>query len=230
MFSTLTLASTIPDFPFVTVTGESIRHVTPDKVTITFNVSTFNKDAKEAKLILVNTSSEVVKLLKSNGVKEKSIQSFAIDKTVKRKRDENYNYLGVLGYDFFQGFEINLDDLESYPAIADALLEMNNVSQLNADFDYSKREELEVTLIKEAGLQAKQKAIHMAQGLGVEIDSVFAFNEEKSYQDLITVFGLTGETRFGETRRRVVPPSQVIFIPKFIQIFKSIHVVYKLKI
>lgn len=43
VFSVSTFASSIPDFPFVTVTGESVRKVEPDNAKLSFYVITFDK-------------------------------------------------------------------------------------------------------------------------------------------------------------------------------------------
>ncbi|MBA6252148.1 MULTISPECIES: SIMPL domain-containing protein [unclassified Colwellia] len=80
IFSGFNNASTMPDFPFVTVTDKSVIKVEPDITTLEFYVVTFNKQATLAKSLLNKTSNDVVIILKSNGILETEIKSFEINK------------------------------------------------------------------------------------------------------------------------------------------------------
>ena len=181
IFSVFTYASSIPDFPFITVTGKSIRKVEPDKVSLRFYVITYDKEASIAKSLLNKTTLEILKILKSNGILVKNITSFEINKRAKRVRDKDYNDLAISGYEFTQRFEINIHDLKSYSELTNALLDSSNVENIESHFYFSKKDKIEVELIKEAAEKAKQKAEHIATGLGVKIDSVFAFNDTGSF-------------------------------------------------
>ena len=91
----------------------------------------------------------------------------------------------------------------------------------------------EIDLIAKAAAEAREKADVMAKGLGVSIDSVFAFNDTGSFQTFFSTFGLRGED-VGQRmmRERIgVSGSRVndIFMPQSIQITKKVNVIYKLK-
>jgi uncharacterized protein YggE len=230
VFSVSTFASSIPDFPFVTVTGESVRKVEPDNAKLSFYIITFDKEAVNAKLTLDKTSKEVVKLLKANDVQEKDIISSELNKRVKRARDKSYNELGILGYDFIQRFEVTLHNLKRYSELTNALLATNNVENIASQFDFSKRDLVEVELIKEAAAKAKQKAKHMASGLGVRLGSVFAFNDSGSYASFFAKFGLsTDRSGYLAKAMRSEAENSNAFIPQYIEVSKSINVVYKIQ-
>ena len=221
-------AATIPDFPFVTVTGESTSKVKPNIVNIEFSILTFDKESNKANLLHQETVGILVEELRIIGVIPEDISSFEVSKRTTRERDNKYNELSILGYEVSQSFNVQLNDLTVYSAITKLLLNTNNVENINSKFDTTKRESIEAQLIKKAGGNAKKKAQQMALGLDVKIDSVFAFNDTGSFSSFFATFGLdSGRIRTAEQRRRV-PPS-TLFIPQFIEISKSINVVYRLE-
>jgi uncharacterized protein YggE len=233
IFSGFNNASTMPDFPFVTVTGKSVIKVEPDMATLEFYVVTFNKEATLAKSLLNKTSNDVVIILKSNGILETEIKSFEINKQAMRASDDEYNDLAILGYEFIQKFKVTINDLKIYSKLTNELMDINNVEDIESYFDFSKKDEIEVELIKEASKKAKQKAENMALGLGVKIDSVFAFNDSGSFSSFFATFGFRSEYRGASIALLAPgssnPNSSNIFIPHYIEISKSINVVYKIK-
>jgi len=227
IFSMGSIASNLPGFPFVTVTGESVRKVTPDKVTLGFSVITFNKEAANAQKELYQSSDKVVSVLKKYNVPVKNITSFEVNKRSKRTRDNNYNDLDILGYELRQRFEVVMDDISQYSEMANELLSINNVENIESRFDSSVREEVEIDLIKEAAQKAKHKAEQMSAGLGVKLGGVFAFNDSGSFSSFFATFGLKDDSRAYAMMSRS-SSSTNLFLPQNIEIRKSINVVYKL--
>lgn len=89
---------------------------------------------------------------------------------------------------------------------------------------------IEVELIKEAAAKAKQKAKHMASGLGVRLGSVFAFNDSGSYASFFATFGLsTDRSGYLAKAMRSEAENSKAFIPQYIEVSKSINVVYKIQ-
>ena len=220
-------ASPIPDFPFVTVTGDSTRKVTPDNAVVRLQVVVFEKESSKGQVVLKQTIQQILEIFESNLVNPNSITTYEMNKRAKRARENNgYNELEILGYEFTQSFEIKLKNLENYSVITTELAKVNNVERVESQFDVSNRENIEVELISEAGKKAKLKAKQMAAGLGVKIDSVFAINDSGSYQSFFATFGLQTENQVSMMRSG--SPINSLFIPEFIEISKSINVVYKL--
>ena len=229
VLSSNVFSSPIPDFPFVTVTGESTRKVAPDNAVINLQVLTFAKESLKAHEDLNKTIQDILTILKNNGVSTKNITSYEIRKNTKRTREKNgYNNLDILGYELSQTFEVKLDNLKNYSTITSELTKTNNVESIASQFDATNREDIEIELITEAGKKAKLKANQMALGLGVKIDSVFAINASGSYQSFFATFGLNtgGGLNFNSPSMANV---NSMFIPKYIEISKSINVVYKLE-
>lgn len=224
-------ASPIPDFPFVTVTGDSSRKVAPDMVTIELQALVFDKDAKQAQAKLEKTTVSLVTLLEENAIDLNKISSQQVNKRTKRARKNNsYDDLEILGYELTRQFKIELNDLKHFAALSNALLKMDNIVGISNKFDVSNKQEIGLELIAEAGAKAKTKANQMATGLGVELGSVFAFNDTGSFQTFFATFGLGSENHYN--RRTMADmgfrSEKAAFIPEFIEITKRVNVVYRL--
>ena len=226
------VASPIPDFPFVTVTGESNRKVAPDMVTIELQALVFDKRAKMAQKKLEDTTANLIALLEANNIPLSKISSEQVNKRTKRARKNNsYDNLEILGYELTRQFKIELDSLERFPKIYNALLKMENIIGISNRFDVSNKVEIGQELIAEAAAKAKNKATQMATGLGVELGSVFAFNDTGSFQTFFATFGLQGNNtgyRYDASESMAMRSEKAAFIPEFINISKRINVVYKL--
>jgi len=227
-FSVNSFSSALPEFPFTTVTEESIRKVTPDNVMLTFNVTSFDKEATTAKMIVNQSASRAISIFEKYKVPSKNISSYEVNKRAKRARGKDYNELAILGYEFTQRFEVTINDLVQYSEITNALLDTNNVENIASHFDSTQREDVEIELIKEAAKKAKTKAELMASGLGVKLGAVFAFNDTGSFSSFFATFGLKDGSRAYAMMRKSSGASN-IFVPQYIEIKKSINVVYKLK-
>ena len=224
----LTQASPLPDFPFVTVEGSAMREVKPDIASVRFEIESFAKDSESASEQLHSVTDKVIKTLVGLGIKEDSITSYEIDKQTQRKRDDDYNTLEILGYEFNREFVVQVNNLEHYSALVEQLTEIDNVHGFATEFDTSERDEIVKALIAEAAEDARSRASMMAAGLGVKLDSVFAFNDSGSFENAFATFGLSGQNRvFGMAVMR--SRSSDMFMPKYIEVHKTINVVYKIK-
>lgn len=223
------LASPLPDFPFVAATGQSSKQVAPDSATVSFSITTFHQSAEVANAQLSQASTAVLALLKANGVSDGQITAYELEKSAKRKRDDNYSELDILGYDFNRRFEIRLNTLKQYPALLAQLYAAEYVHNLNSVFDTSERDAVETALISAAAAQARKKAEQMAEGLGVKIHSVFAFNDSGSFNSFFATFGVSDSTLvLAEVSASRTGSAQQVLVPQFIEIAKTVNVIYKI--
>jgi uncharacterized protein YggE len=225
-------ASPLPDFPFVAVTGSASQQVAPDQARLTFSLSTFDQNSDVAQARLNNTANAVLALLKKHGIAQTQITAFELDKSEKRRRDEQYNQLDVLGYDLRRRFLVRLNDLHAYPALMTQLYALNGVHELSTEFDISTRDSTETALVAAAAADARKKANQLAEGLGVKIHSVFAFNDSGSFPSFFATFGFAGQA---SNRNRVAAGAMAdsagepaVLIPQSIEVSKTVNVIYKI--
>ena len=227
-----TLASPLPDFPFVTVSGESSSQVSPDVATIRLQALVFDKKAANAQEQLTETTANLVTLLEQNDIALNKISSDQVRKRAKRARNnKSYEELEILGYELSQQFTIEVDDITKYPVLSNELAKMANVVGISSQFDVSNKQDIEIELIAEAGMKARIKAKQMAAGLGVKLGDVFAINDTGSFQTFFATFGLESESYGYNTREELASTksmSRASFIPEYIEISKRVNVVYRL--
>lgn len=227
-----TNASNLPEFPFVLVKGEARSEVQPDIAVITFEILAYDKSPNNASMVVSNRGGEVVNLLKNYGVKLSDIQSFSLDKQVRRTRSEDYQPGKILGYEVRQRFEVTLRNLTDYSTIMDKLIGFENVNDIDIGFDVTKRDELIQALVKKAAKDARSKAKDLAEGLGSRLGNVFAATQDSNYGHFMAKFGVS-ESSYDRYERISVTGSRMVganmFAPKTIELSKTIHVVYKLK-
>lgn len=224
-------ASNLPDFPFVLVTGEAKMKVSPDMATITFQLKSSNEDAEKALFSVGKSGRDIVTLLTKLKVKKSDIKSYALRKQVLRNRGKMYGQGEITGYDVTQDFEVTLRDIEQYSFVMDSLIVMKQVNNVNIQFDVSNRQALTQSLVKNAGSDAKQKAVGLALALGSKLGNVFAATQDQGFNAFFARFGLdnpnSGNLQMMKFSERA--GNYNMFVPETIELNKTIHVVYKLK-
>ncbi|HWV15678.1 MAG TPA: SIMPL domain-containing protein [Cellvibrio sp.] len=230
-FSCGSLASNIPDFPFVLVKGEAEIKVKPDRAKVSFELIEFNKDSKEVVDAISKRGQEIIALAAKYKIGSGDITSSAYTKNTKRAEGPKYQELEILGYEVSQEFTIEINNIADYPALVDQIAALANVRGINPSFDISNKKEIIARLVKEATGDARQKASDLADGLGVKLDSVFAVTQDSDFAAVTAVFGPQDSVNF---KARSVAfaaggGGSNMFVPKYIELNKSVSLVYKIK-
>ena len=222
----------LPSFPFLVVSGRSEIHVPPDKVSITFTVLEFNTSAEIAVRTVQETSLKVVALCEKHGIPLDAISSESLEKETQRSRGENYQSLEVLGYQVFQTFNINLDDLTVFPEFSNDILSLNNVVGFNTKFDVQNRESLIETLFTKASSDAKQRANVLASAMSVDLGPVYGISDGTEITDFSAVYQLSTQYRAlasASMRDGGSVEEFALFQPKTIELEKSVKVIFKIE-
>lgn len=227
-------STTLPSFPFVTVSGTSTEEVKPDIAEIIFQLTTFDKSSDKASEVLSDATQSVLTILSKNAIQSSDIEAYEVNKSIRRGKDKNYNQTGIIGYEFTRSFSVKMSGLDNYPNIIRALYKIDNLSNIRSKFDTSERDDIQLALISKATEKAKKKASLMAQGLGVRLDGVFAFNDTGSFTSFFATFGLSDNARYSVSEmvrsdvNHLNKSDMPIFIPAHIEISKTINVIYKI--
>ena len=225
--SSLAIASPLPEFPFITVSGESFRDVEPDTVEISFYIEAFATQSEQAASLQKTAVNNALNVLAEFSIDAQQISSSEIAKRVIRQRDEDYNELAILGYEVGQPVSVKLESLENYNEITNKLIALDLLSNIESEFDVKNRQAIELELVKEAGANAMNSAQQLAQGLDVTIESVYGVTDGSGFPSFFASFGTEN------LRMRVTGASMqretTFFVPKTIQIRKRINVIYKIQ-
>ncbi|WNC68284.1 SIMPL domain-containing protein [Thalassotalea nanhaiensis] len=231
-FSIISLSAysaNLPDFPFVVSVGEAERDVKPDKATLQLSLMAFDKESDDALQNINKTSVKIFELVKKYKLDEKSLEATDINKSTKRKRDEDYNRLEVLGYEVSRSINIKLKDLTKYSELMGELVALNNVSNVTAIFDVSNRKSIEAELMNEASKNANLKANQLAESLNTQIHSVYAISQVSNFGNFFATFG-TDSQRYAAMEQMSVSGSRVaMFAPEKIKISQGVNVVFRIK-
>jgi uncharacterized protein YggE len=221
---TAAVSKELPEFPFVYVGGYAEKEVPPDTATLTFTVEVQDAKPEAALETVYKRGLELIALFRKMEIPKNDFETYNIDKQY-RKDDEDQK---IVGYEVTQRFKVKLHGLAHYIPLFENLLKMNNLVNINADFDVEKRKEVEADLIAEACADAKTHAENMVKGLGVKLGPVFGVSDRG-----INDFGFGGEgldklfhkSMMGEASGS----SQIIFAPSTITIRKSVNAIYKME-
>lgn len=221
-------ANTPPSFPFIVVNGQANVDVAPDNAKITFNILSVDKQPKQALETVALRGREMVKLAMKFDIDRTKIKSFSLQKRIIRSNGRNYDKQEITGYEVSQRFALELVDIEHYSALMDSLISMENVNNVQINFDLSSRQALERELVKQAGEDARAKANDIALGLGVKLGNVFAASTDANFSSYLATFGINeAGMRYMETAS-FKSGQYNMFVPETIAISKTISVVYRL--
>ena len=239
IFAQMVFAGDVPSFPYLIVSGSAEIKVQPDTAKISFSVTEFNKDAKEASLKVFKQGQAVLAIAKELGIPQEQVTSSEYTKNTKRKRDDQYNYLDILGYDVSQDYTIEINKIAQYSVLADQLLKLGNIANIRTSFDVSNRLAIEGDLLKQATKDAKKRANDLADGMGVKVISVHALSQDFSLSSYQAVFGVRDYSGVTNAPPDFVPPPSLdfvpdsagsnMFVPKTIELRTSVNVVFKIK-
>lgn len=162
--------------PMVSVTGEGIVEVIPDKVQINARVEHTGDSASEVKRQNEAAVNRIFEFLESQGVEPKNIKT----EYLRLNKEHNHN----TKEDYFsanQAISIQLNSLENYEEIMSGLLEsgLNRIDGL--EFQTSKKEELESEARKEAMLDAQEKARELASAVGQTVGVAYKISEMEAH-------------------------------------------------
>ncbi len=177
----------------ITVSGSGEAVAIPDIATFSFSVTKESKTSAEAQKLATDISNKILEAVKKNGVAERDI------KTTNYSLYPKYDYLQVVcpaiypstcpsgkevlrGYEISQSFDVKIRDVEKVGQIVEDATGAGATNINGPTFGIDKEDEIIAKARNEAINFAKNKAKLIADGLGVRLIRVVAFNEnENSY-------------------------------------------------
>lgn len=226
------VASPIPDFPFTAVDGSATKEVSPDKATITFTVLCHDPSSEVAVTTVNKVLTVVVDGILGLGIGKESLIAGDLSKEAVREKGEDYKQLKILGYDVSREVKVTVSEIQRYTAVARLIMATDNVTRVSTEFDTSKRDEIEATLMATACADAKKKAELLCKGVGTELGDAFAVSDKE-------FTGLPGRFGFGYSGSDFAVGSMLpslggdaeevpVFVPAKIEVRGSVSVLYRL--
>jgi len=163
------------DRPKITVAGEAVVNVKPDKIVITFGIETSDADVNTAKQKNSELMKKAVGVAKDCGVHEKDIQTDQL--SIEPRWKNGYEQQGFVGYFAHNTVMVTLSDLAQMDKLITDALQAGINRLEGVDFQTTEfkkyREEARELALK----AAKEKAEKMAAVLGQTIGKPMQINE-----------------------------------------------------
>ncbi|MAZ88993.1 MAG: hypothetical protein CL693_15300 [Cellvibrionaceae bacterium] len=225
----LSYGNDLPDFPFVSVTGSADKEVPPNYANI--NVQTFVYDTSST--VAVNHNNRVMervfKLLKQYEVDQETANATDINKREKRRRDTQREHLEIVGYEVSRRLSFQLNELARYSELVNALNAIDFVTEVDGRFDTSERDTVERALQAETSQSSRVIADHLAQSLGVDIDSVYGISQDRNFHYGTARFAYYDQPVSALYAPRDNPNRMLLLVPKSIRLSQQVSVLYRLK-
>jgi len=163
------------DRPKITVAGEAVVNVKPDKIVITFGIETSDADVNTAKQKNSELMKKAVGVAKDCGVHEKDIQTDRL--SIEPRWEDGYKQQKFLGYFVHNTMMVTLSDLEQLDKLITSALQaginrLNGVDFQTTEFKKYREEARELAL-----KAAREKAEKMSAVLGQTIGKPLQINE-----------------------------------------------------
>lgn len=204
--------------PAIEVTGTASISVTPDIMKWTVDIQNDNDNIQEAKTKNDNTLTKVLNVIKSYGIEDKDIKTSGI-----RMTKRTYIYGQEKKYNVSNTVWFNLDNLAKYDLLTNDLIRIEDVFITNTFLEYSKAIETRIQARTNALKVAKEKALQMAEALGMTVGKPLLIQEEPIYdywgmqnytQNNVQNYSLSGSTssqHFSEGIMKIETKVKVVF-------------------
>ncbi len=161
----------------IEIQGNSVVKVTPDLVSIYFNVETNGSSAKAAKDANSEISDELITALVKQGFERADIQtqSLIIQEDIRWENNRQKSY----GYKASHQIKIEMDtnQADKIGEVIDAGVDAGALLQwINFELSNDKQNEYKAQALKEAGEDAKIKATAIAEGLDKSLGSIVSIS------------------------------------------------------
>ncbi len=224
-FMPLVHAEGWPNVPFLIAEGDARVDVPPEKATIQLRVVAFAKESEAAVATVQQQVTRVLEVFEKFEIPSEAITSFSIRKSVERARQDRQD-LEILGYYVSRKIEAEISDLSGFGDLTAAVVGLDNVSRVDAQFDVNNRDDLEAQLTRQAGADARRKAENMAAAMAVSVGSVRAISETEFRSDGMAFYELADGVYPRMAAMR--PYEDTVFAPATIAVRQSLNVVFEI--
>jgi len=168
----------VDERPKITVNGEAVVNVKPDKIVLSFGIETRDADIMVAKQENNDILKKAVAAIKESGIPEKEIQTDHL--SIEPRYRDNYNQDDFLGYFVRNTFVVTLSETGKVEELVTKVLQSGVNYIHGVDFQTTEFKKYREQARELALKAAMEKAAKMAAVLGQSIGSPIQINEHYS--------------------------------------------------
>lgn len=225
-------AATIPDYPFVYVTGQAQKNIAPDVADASFTVLVEGLDAALAEQAVQSRVTDVLNALHAAGVSTGHIDASGLAKEVITTDESEKKPAAIRGYKLSRQFSVRIIDLKAWPTVATYLLETANITDLQVTFARSDSKSIEATLVDKAAKDAQENAQRLAKSFGRHAGAVMALSQSQ-FADIGPTFGMGLEEGALSAPEDVMVTGRLrdssLLVPRTIELSAEVHALVKLQ-
>jgi uncharacterized protein YggE len=182
------LASAIPDYPFVHVTGSAFRVEIPDIAALDFQIVAADADPAAARGVIEARVREIRALMQELSIDPEDMVVREVRQSVRKERAAD----GTPVYELSADVKINVRNVANWPRLAGGILGKPNLDSFASNFDLSTMDKVTDELVTEAIVDARRRAEVMAEASGRRLGPVMAVTTD-AIKKLGTTMGLERE-------------------------------------
>ena len=148
------VANDLPSFPFLLVEGKAKAEVQPDKATLSVYVSAFDPESGVAVETVRRQLIALLGILAKHSIPDDAITSYNLAKEVERARKDRVE-MEIVGYHVSRRLKVEFVDISNFAELVAEITKLDNVSSLDANFDVTNRDNIELKLVNEAGAHVR---------------------------------------------------------------------------
>jgi uncharacterized protein YggE len=179
------LASSLPDYAFAHVTGNSFRVEIPDIASLDFQIVAADADPAAARDVIEARVSEIRALMQQLSIEPDDMVVREVRQGIRKERAAD----GAAVYELSADVKINLRNVANWPRLAGGVLGKPNLDSFSSNFDLSTMDKVNDELVTEAIVDARRRAEVMAEASGRRLGPVMAVTTD-AIKKLGTTMGL----------------------------------------
>jgi hypothetical protein len=169
---------TDPDRRIVTVTGEGIVRVTPDMASVSFGIVTVADDPETARSQNAEASSTAMNAVRELGIEERYIRLETLQLQPYREYDEELRRYVEKGFEASRQVVVEVHDLEMLPTLITRIVQQGANRLNHVAYELQDRDQARNEALREAALNAREKAVLIVETLGLQLGELRQVNEQ----------------------------------------------------
>lgn len=162
----------------VTVTGEGIVRVAPDMANVSFGIVTIADDPETARSQNAEASSTAMNAVRELGIEERYIRLETLQLQPHREYDEDLRRYVEKGFEASRQVVVEVHDLEMLPTLIARVVQQGANRLNHVSYELQDRDEARNGALREAALNAREKAGQIVETLGLQLGELRQVNEQ----------------------------------------------------
>jgi uncharacterized protein len=162
----------------ISVSGEGIVRVAPDRATVRFGIVTRAQDPESARRQNEQASRQAMNAVRALGVEERQIRLETLRLVPAREYDPQTRQWREVGFEVVRELSVELDDIDRLPEVVATVVQQGANRLSSVGYDIRDRTRARNAALTEAVANAREKAALLAGAAGAQLGPVLTIAEE----------------------------------------------------